>query len=173
MDGRVSKRAGGRDAMTPAQRHKAMRSNRGRTQPERRVASALWRAGFRYLSADGYRMRAGHGFPGSPDLIFVARRCVVFVDGCFWHGCNRCHDVGSGLNAWWLAKIEGNVRRDRRVRRRLRRQGWRVLVVREHSLRDPRSFDRVVEGLAKRIQSARPSIIRASRHRRSAGSRAA
>lgn len=139
------------DVMTPRQRQKAMRSNRGRTGPERSVAAALWRAGFRYLSADGYRSRIGRGFPGNPDLIFVGRRCVVFVDGCFWHGCNRCHDFRRDCNAWWRDKIVGNVRRDRRVRRRLRRNGWTVLVVREHEVKSRPGLESTIKRLISRI----------------------
>jgi len=132
-----------------------MQANRGRTRPERRVAVALWRAGFRYLSADGYRARGGRHFPGSPDLIFMARRCVVFVDGCFWHGCGRCHNFERDLNAWWRAKIEGNVARDRRVRGRLRRSGWKVLVVREHDLATQDQFERTIQRLMSRVTPSR------------------
>lgn len=141
--------------MTPAQRRKAMQSNRGRTGPERRVAAALWRRGLRYLSAEGYRARAGRRFRGSPDLIFGGRRCVVFIDGCFWHGCRKCHDIDRDLSAWWQAKIEGNMARDRRVRARLRRDGWIVLAVREHELSPRARFDRTIERLLSRIPPSR------------------
>ncbi|MBG87879.1 MAG: very short patch repair endonuclease, partial [Verrucomicrobiales bacterium] len=26
-----------------------------------------------------------------PDFVFPRERVVVFVDGCFWHGCPRCY----------------------------------------------------------------------------------
>lgn len=132
-----------------------MRSNRGRTRLERRVAAVLWWRGFRYLSADGYRARAGRRFPGSPDLIFVGRRCVVFIDGCFWHGCQKCHDFDRDLSAWWRAKITGNVARDRRVGAKLRRQGWTVLVIREHELSSKGRFERSVDRLTSRIPQSR------------------
>lgn len=141
--------------MTPSQRRKAMQSNRGRTGPERRVAAALWRRGFRYLSADGYNARTGRRFHGSPDLIFVGRRCVVFIDGCFWHGCRKCHDFDRDLSMWWRAKIEENVARDRRVRTSLRRKGWTVLVVREHELSPKARFDRTINRLTSRIPTCR------------------
>lgn len=151
--------------MTPNQRRKAMLANRGRTGPERRVAAALWRRGFRYLSADGYRARAGRRFPGNPDLIFVGRRCVVFIDGCFWHGCRKCHDFARDLSAWWRAKIEGNVARDRRVRTKLRRDGWTVLVVREHDLSPKARFERTVDRLTSRIPPSRYDVSNALRRR--------
>jgi DNA mismatch endonuclease (patch repair protein) len=142
-------------SMTPDQRRRAMRSNRGRTRFERRVSAALWRTGFRYLSAEGYRKLSGRQFPGSPDLIFVSRRCVVFVDGCFWHGCHTCHDFDRDLNSWWRAKIQENRRRDRPVRTMLRAAGWTVLVVREHDLVPGARFEKAVKSLARRIPGIR------------------
>lgn len=139
------------DCMTPRQRRHAMQSNRGRTRPERELARRLWRLGLRYWTADGYRRRMGRRFFGSPDLIFTTRQVVVFVDGCFWHGCRRCHDFDHDLNVEWQAKILTNVERDKKVRRRLRRDGWRVLVVREHQLRRKDGFERVTERLVRSI----------------------
>ena len=144
-----------RDCLTPEARFRAMRSNRGRTRPELALARRLWHQGFRYWTADGYRRRTGRRFFGNPDLIFAKRRVVVFVDGCFWHGCKRCHDFKRDLNAWWRAKIAGNVLRDRRIRCRLRRQGWIVLVVREHDLKTAARFDGAVVRLTSRIPPIR------------------
>src|SRR5580698_6691086 len=28
---------------------------------------------------------------GKPDFCFPKQRVIVFVDGCFWHGCPRCY----------------------------------------------------------------------------------
>jgi DNA mismatch endonuclease (patch repair protein) len=40
----------------------------------------------RALHASGKRFRLHRrGLPGSPDIVFPARRAVVFVHGCFWH----------------------------------------------------------------------------------------
>lgn len=151
--------------MTPSQRLKAMQSNRGRTRPERRVASSLWRAGFRYMTADGYRARTGRRFPGNPDMIFAGRRCVLFVDGCFWHGCRKCHNFEHDLDSWWLAKIARNVARDRRVRRALRRDGWTVLVVREHELATSVRFAGLIQRLTSRLRAIRYHVPNArSRH---------
>jgi DNA mismatch endonuclease (patch repair protein) len=165
MDRRVKRRSSRTDVMAPAQRRKAMQANRGRTRLEKRVASSLWREGLRYLTADGYRARTGQRFPGSPDMIFSGRRCVLFVDGCFWHGCHRCHDFKCDLDASWLAKIERNVARDRRIRRDLRRDGWTVLVVREHELSTIVGFDRAIRRLTSRIDGNRyhPSDARRRR----------
>ena len=112
-----------------------MQSNRGRTGPEKALAALLWTEGLRYLTADGYRHRYGRRFLGQPDMIFMRKKVAIFVDGCFWHGCSRCHDFESDCNRFWREKISKNVERDKRVTLTLRRQGWKVVRVREHDLR--------------------------------------
>jgi len=125
------------DNLTRAQRSETMRRVRGKdTGPELRVRRMVHGMGFRY------RLHVKE-LPGSPDLLFPARAKVIFVHGCFWHG----HDCRAGLNRpssnrrYWTPKLERNRRRDRANRTRLRRLGWRVLVVWEcqlksHTLRD-------------------------------------
>jgi DNA mismatch endonuclease (patch repair protein) len=138
--------------MGPEQRQKAMRSNRGRTRPERALAAALWRMGFRYLTADGYRRRYGKRLLGQPDLIFTRRKAVVFVDGCFWHGCRKCRRMAEDYpNEFWQRKISGNVERDRRITRGLRREGWKVIRVPEHAVRGRVLLGKTADRVAERL----------------------
>jgi DNA mismatch endonuclease, patch repair protein len=123
------------DSLTVEQRRRVMSKNRGRTEVERVLARELWRRGFRYLSADGYKARFGTRLTGNPDIIFTGIRLVVFVDGCFWHGCPRCHRLPQSNRKFWEKKFSANVTRDRSVSRKLRRHGWAVVRVREHALR--------------------------------------
>jgi len=55
----------------------------------------------------------------------------VFCDGDFWHGRNleeRLAKLEGGHNApYWVAKIRGNVARDRRNDAALAQDGWEVL----------------------------------------------
>jgi len=142
------------DVMTPEQRYKAMLSNRGRTCPERALASELWRQGFRYFTADGYRAKFGKRLLGQPDLIFTRKKVLVFLDGCFWHGCVRCHDFEADCNEFWQKKIRANAERDKRTTSTLRRQGWTVIRVWEHSVRKHDGLARTAKRLAKRLRSA-------------------
>jgi DNA mismatch endonuclease (patch repair protein) len=71
---------------------------------------------------------------GKPDFVFPIRRLVVFVDGCFWHGCPKCQRIPSSNVPYWDRKIERNRIRDRAVNTSLRRSGWRVLRIWEHQL---------------------------------------
>ena len=74
-----------------------------------------------------------------PDFVFSAPRLVVFIDGCFWHGCPR-HATAPKTNAvFWAAKLAGNRARDRYVNRALQRRGWRVVRIWEHELRSGRN----------------------------------
>lgn len=87
----------------------------------------------------GYRFRLHRrGLPGSPDLVFVRLRAVVFVHGCFWHrhGCPVGTKTPKTRPAYWQAKFTRNVARDKRTLRALRSEGWRVFVVWECQTRD-------------------------------------
>jgi DNA mismatch endonuclease (patch repair protein) len=74
---------------------------------------------------------------GRPDFAFRTERVVVFLDGCFWHGCPRCYRAPATNRRYWATKVASNVARDRRQRERLRRLGWSVMRIWEHSLRLP------------------------------------
>jgi len=105
-----------------------MRRVRSRdTSPELALRSALHRRGLRY----SLRRR----LPGSPDVIFTGAHVAVFVDGCFWHGCPEHCRRPSSNRAYWTAKIDRNMARDRRVDAELRASGWRVVRLWEHEVR--------------------------------------
>ncbi len=148
------------DIMTREQRKKAMQSNRGRTGPERALASLLWREGLRYLTADGYRTKYGKRMLGQPDLIFTRKKTIVFVDGCFWHGCRRCHDFEKDCNASWQEKIQTNVERDKRVTATLKSQGWTVIRVWEHDLRRKADLAKTAKSLSRRLRCITDSTPR-------------
>ena len=71
---------------------------------------------------------------GTPDFYFARLRTAVFIDGCFWHGCKRCFKAPRQNASFWAAKISKNRMRDRKVNRRLRSEGIRVLRIWEHEL---------------------------------------
>lgn len=141
------------DVMKPLQRHRAMASNRGRTKPEIALARALWRRGLRYLTAEGYHALTGRRLIGQPDIVFARHRLLVFVDGCFWHGCPQCKGIPQDSGKFWKEKIEENVKRDSVVTRRLSEQGWRVVRVPEHELRTKPSMEITVERVAGLIDA--------------------
>ena len=91
----------------------------------------------------GYRYRLhGQKLPGRPDLVFAARRKVIFVHGCFWHrhpGCRLARTPKSRVN-FWRAKLDGNRERDLVKQRELAELGWQSLVLWECQLNDPNSI---------------------------------
>jgi DNA mismatch endonuclease (patch repair protein) len=71
---------------------------------------------------------------GKPDFVFPKLRVAVFVDGCFWHACPQHYTAPANNATFWRKKQAANRRRDRLVNRTLRKSGWRVLRIWEHSL---------------------------------------
>lgn len=129
------------DKLAPAARSALMGRIRSKnTKPELAVRRLLHGMGYRFLVHD-------RRLPGTPDLVFPARRKVIFVHGCFWHG----HHCGRGFrpatnSAFWAAKLDRNRFRDAQNRRLLRRLGWGVAEVFECAIRPPKA-----KGLASRL----------------------
>ena len=96
-----------------------------RTAVEKRARRVLGLEKLKYKGND-------KSLPGSPDLVIPDLGLTIFVNGCFWHGCPRCYTSPKHNRAWWDKKISNNQRRDRRVIRKLREQGYSVLNLWEH-----------------------------------------
>lgn len=97
----------------------------------------------RLLYAEGYRYRLHkRDLPGSPDIVFVSARKVIFVHGCFWHRHTNCRlaTTPKSRSIFWQRKFVDNVRRDERNRRALSLLGWRSLVVWQCQTRRPMSL---------------------------------
>ena len=107
----------------------------------------------RGLHALGHRFRVDHS--PEPDLrcrgdiVFTRKQVVVFVDGCFWHGCPDHSTEPKNNSAWWREKLAANRSRDARNTIALEQRGWLVLRFWEHV--DPADAVRAVaETLADR-----------------------
>lgn len=133
---RKSSAAGPRDPAPDAARSALMaRVGQKHTAPELAVRKLLRQLGYRY------RLH-GRGLPGTPDVRLPARRKIIFVHGCYWHrhrGCPRTTTPKTRA-AFWNAKFEANIRRDRRNIRALKKLGWDVLVVWECESRRPETL---------------------------------
>jgi DNA mismatch endonuclease (patch repair protein) len=87
---------------------------------------------------------------GKPDFTFRKEELVVFVDGCFWHGCPRCFRIPGQNAEFWEKKIGGNMKRDRKVSRQLRAEGWSVCRIWECRLKKPDSVIRRIQRMLRR-----------------------
>ena len=69
--------------------------------------------------------------PGSPDFANKSRRWAIFVNGCYWHHHTACGKatVPKSNAAFWIDKFRANRARDARAIRKLRRAGYRVVIV--------------------------------------------
>ena len=96
------------------------------TKPEMLVRQGLHRMGYRFRLHD-------RKLPGRPDLVFPARKAVVFVHGCFWHRCPlpgcRNSVIPKTRREWWTAKLDANRTRDAAALAALEVSGWRCEVV--------------------------------------------
>jgi DNA mismatch endonuclease, patch repair protein len=94
------------------------------TRPERVVRSLVHSMGYRF------RLHRSD-LPGTPDIVFVGLKKIIFVHGCFWHRHRGCtHTTMPKTNAtFWAEKFSQNVERDRRRLRALKKAGWKSLIV--------------------------------------------
>ena len=118
-----------RDRMTPSQRSYCMSRVRSRnTSLEVLVEEELRRRKlvFKCHVKD---------LPGRPDFVFTRNHVAVFVDGDFWHGW-RYPTWEHKLSPSWREKITGNRRRDQKNFRKLRRMGWVVIRLWEHTIKN-------------------------------------
>jgi DNA mismatch endonuclease (patch repair protein) len=127
------------DILTPTERSENMRRIRSKgMRPELIVRRLLYRLGYRY------RLHRTD-LPGKPDIVFPARRKVIFVHGCFWHlhGKANCRDatIPKSNISYWRPKLERNRERDRRNEQLLRKLAWKTCVIWECELGDEKAVN--------------------------------
>ncbi len=130
------------DTISPAARSRVMAAVKSKdTGPEMIVRRLVHGMGYRY------RLHV-RGLQGTPDLVFPRLRKIINVNGCFWHlhGCPHCR-IPSSRRDYWVKKLWRNAARDEQTLRKLRRDGWRVLVVWECQA-TPKKQERLRERLA-------------------------
>lgn len=127
------------DTLSSAARSERMSRVKGKnTKPELLLRSVVHGLGYRF------RLH-GAKLPGRPDLVFASRRKVIFLHGCFWHrhGAKNCQlaRLPKSRPEFWVAKLEGNRRRDRRKKADLAALGWKTLTIWECQLKKRSSLE--------------------------------
>jgi DNA mismatch endonuclease (patch repair protein) len=107
----------------------------------------------RYLHGCGFRFRLhDKTLPGKPDIVLPKYKTVIFIHGCFWHGHKNCryYVVPKTRTDFWLDKIGRNKTNDTKAIRALRKNGWKVIVIWECSLK-PGKAERTLKALSQKI----------------------
>lgn len=113
------------DVLSKEQRKRCMSHVRGKdTKPEVMVRQFLFAQGFRYRL---YRK----DLPGKPDIVLPKYKTVIFINGCFWHGHSGCKyaTIPEANHEFWLAKISGNIERDKSNHAKLFELGWKFIEI--------------------------------------------
>lgn len=106
-----------------------MQANRSRdTALELSVRRILYARGLRYQ----VDTRPLASLRCKADIVFRRVRVAVFLDGCFWHGCDQHFTVPKANGQYWRNKIGRNRDRDQTNNRLLQEAGWTVLRYWEH-----------------------------------------
>lgn len=94
------------------------------TQPEIVVRKFLFSQGFRFR-------KNVKTLPGKPDIVLPKYKTVIFIHGCFWHKHKNCKkaQLPETRKEFWENKISGNVERDKKNIRQLKKTGWQVIVL--------------------------------------------
>ena len=133
--------------LTPEQVHYTMsRVRSSGSAIERKLGTALWKAGFRY--------RKQYSIMGKPDFVLVSKKVAIFCDSAFWHGYKweERKATFKSNRSYWLAKIGRNRARDKRVNRELKKRGWIVLRFWEHEISEK------VDGCVMKVQKVVDSL---------------
>src|SRR5487761_561047 len=96
--------------------------------------------------------------PGQPDFLIPSLHLVLFMDGCFYHGCPKHGHNPKSNRRYWVPKLARNLARDRANRRMLRNLGFSVWTIWEHSLKRGRLRklgEALMRRLSKRIATER------------------
>lgn len=129
------------DRLSRDRRSENMRQIRSKdTAPELALRSLVHRLGYRF------RLHR-KDLPGKPDLVFPARKKVIFLHGCFWHQHKECREgrLPGTRHEYWEPKLARNQERDAVSQAALKSLGWEVLTLWECQLaKDPASISQKI-----------------------------
>jgi len=104
------------------------------------------------LADIGYKFEMYPKMFGNPDFVLKRKKIIIFCDGDFWHGY-RYQEKKKPSKKFWRNKIEGNMERDARITRKLRKNGWSVLRFWEHDIE--KNPEKCVRRIRKKILQKR------------------
>ncbi|MCX5699747.1 MAG: very short patch repair endonuclease [Candidatus Omnitrophica bacterium] len=93
---------------------------------------------------------------GKPDIVFWKQKVCVFLDSDFWHGWQYPRWKHLLKDDFWRGKIEKNRIRDRKTTLSLRRNGWFVLRIWEHLIKNNEAGQ--IHEVVKVLQGKKDSV---------------
>lgn len=128
-----------KDSHTPEQRSYNMSRIRSKN-------TKLEKTFFDLLNVHEIKFQAYPKIYGKPDCL-IQPNLLVFVDSDFWHGWHFCQWKQRLPKDYWIEKIQKNIRRDKQKFRKLRRDGYVVIRIWEHTLKS--NSTKVVKDIAR------------------------
>jgi DNA mismatch endonuclease (patch repair protein) len=141
------------DNLKPHDRKRTMQAVKSKgTGLERRLAATLVGMGI-----SGWKKNVPN-IIGKPDIAFIHEKIAIFVDGCFWHGCPYCQRKLPVTNhVYWERKIARNIELAETYNEQLRREGWTVIRIWEHEIKDKSALKLRLKELQNERTSPRKS----------------
>lgn len=134
------------DNLTKEQRQKNMRAIQCKdTKIEVLVCKALWNNGIRYR-------KNVKNLPGKPDIAIKKYKIVIFLDSCFWHKCPLHFKRPKSNLEYWDKKIARNVERDKEVNNFYIDNGWHILRIWEHQLKNKHEIEQTFKDIINFIK---------------------
>ena len=88
---------------------------------------------------------------GKPDIAIKKYKVVIFIDSCFWHGCEIHGRIPKSRVEFWTNKINQNKQRDNEVTRYYIKNNWNILRIWEHEINQ--NLDQVVNEIVDFIEN--------------------
>lgn len=132
------------DNLTKEQRRKNMQNIRSmNTTPERIIMREL-------RKRKVYFAKHPKTIIGKPDIVFRRKKVAVFIDSDFWHCHPKRFIMPKTNKRYWVNKIISNKQRDKKVNRKLRKMGWKVIRLWEYDIKKnaTRSVCKILDSLS-------------------------
>lgn len=117
------------------------------TKPEVYLRKLLFAKGYRY----GLNSKS---VSGHPDIYLKKYNTAIFVHGCFWHRHVRCKYAYTPKSRveFWQKKFNANVKRDGIVRRELRDEKVKILVIWECTIKKMKKNKEIEQEIIEQIE---------------------
>ena len=90
---------------------------------------------FNLLNEQGIKYKKYPKIYGNPDCQ-LRNKVLIFIDSDFWHGWHFNRWKARLPKKYWISKIEGNIIRDKKKFRKLRKMGYSIVRIWGHQLQN-------------------------------------